>query len=108
MSQEVVIDVIIKALTEVEFRSKLFTDPDEALAEYDLTDEEKKGLSALKEDAFDQFATVLGERISKTANLQYAPPYVPLTSGPEEMINVAQMFRLEINPDDLTRLMGGF
>jgi hypothetical protein len=108
MSQEVVIDVIMKAMTEVEFRSKLFKDPDEALAEYDLTEEEKKGLSSLKEDAFDEFVTVLEERISKTANLKFAPPYVPVHPGPDDMVNIAQMFRMEINPDDLTNLLGGF
>ena len=108
MSQEVVVEVIIKALTDVEFRAKLFTTPDEALSDYDLTEEEKKGLSSLQEDAFDEFASVLGERISKTQNFKFAPPYIPVHTGGNEMINVAQMFRTEINPDDLIKLIGGF
>lgn len=66
MSQETVTKVITKALLDDEFRSQLFSDPDEALSGYDLTEEERASLSALQEDAFDAFASEIEERISRS------------------------------------------
>ena len=47
MSHQAVQQVLERTLTDEGFRSKLFHQPDEALAEYDLTDDEKDALRAM-------------------------------------------------------------
>jgi hypothetical protein len=65
MSQEVVAKVIARALGDVEFRSQLFSDPDEALSGYDLTEEQRASLNALEEETFDAFASEVEDRVSR-------------------------------------------
>ena len=65
MSEAVVKEIIQKALDDKQFRHQLFKNPEKALAGYDLTDEERKMLSGLDENNFDQFAGGLGDRTTK-------------------------------------------
>lgn len=65
MSAETVQDIIIKAVTDKEYRELLFSDPDKALEEFDLTDEEIEGLKGLEREKFDVAADELEERVSR-------------------------------------------
>ena len=65
MSEEAVVSVIRTALVNQEFREQLFSDPEMALSSYDLSEEERKSLSTMQEEAFDSLASELEERISK-------------------------------------------
>ena len=57
--------VVSRAVTDEKFRSLLLSDPQQALAEYEVTDEERKLLEELNEDGFDKFAGGLGDRTTK-------------------------------------------
>ena len=50
---------------DVEFRESLFTDPDQVLAGFDLTEEEVAALKAIDAESLQSFAGSLDERISK-------------------------------------------
>lgn len=55
MSTSQVIAVLERATEDLEYRELLFTNPEAALAGYDLTEEERSQLSELNEDNFDEF-----------------------------------------------------
>ncbi len=65
MSKEAIQTVIGRAVTDSEFRVALFANPNEALAGYDLTEEEMAGLKELDAETLDSMAGSLDERISK-------------------------------------------
>lgn len=65
MSAEAVQLIIARAVTDVDFREMLFTNPEEALKEYELTEGERQALSALPRDHFDTVQQELAERLSK-------------------------------------------
>ena len=65
MSKEAVEAVIGKAVLDSEFREALFANPEEVLAEYDLTEEEVAALRAIDFETMESFAGTLDERISK-------------------------------------------
>ena len=65
MSLENVQTIISRALTEPEYRDLLFGEPDKALGEYELTDEEAAALKGLEREKFDAVASELEERISR-------------------------------------------
>ena len=67
MSLGVVQKVLGRMVAEREFRILIFTDPDKALAGYDLTDEEIKTLKGLSREKFDAAAAHLDERVSMSA-----------------------------------------
>ena len=67
MASETVQEIIIKAVTDEEFRELLFSDPDKALGGFELTDEETSSLKALERDEFDAVAGELDDRLSRTA-----------------------------------------
>jgi hypothetical protein len=56
-------EIIRKAIDNEEFRALLLSNPEEALAGYELTDEERENLSKLGEEFFK--AEDLEERISR-------------------------------------------
>ncbi len=65
MTKEAVEAIIGKAVLESQFREALFANPEEALAEYDLTEEEIAALRAIDFETMETFAGTLDERISK-------------------------------------------
>ena len=67
MSLEALETVISKAIDDEEFRSLLLSNPEKALADYDLADEERSQLSNLDEEFFE--AVDLEDRISRWGSL---------------------------------------
>ncbi len=65
MSKENVQKIIGRLVTDGEFAKSFFEKPDEALKEYELTEEETAGLKAMKKEEVGKFAGSLDERISK-------------------------------------------
>ncbi len=80
MSQDAVIDVIQKAVDDAGFRKSLTSKPDEVLVGYDLTEEERSGLSSLSAEAFDSFVASLDERTSRVGLLAHASEHFGVTS----------------------------
>jgi len=64
MSLGVVQKILGRMVAEREFRILVFTDPDKALAGYELTEHEIKTLKGLSRDKFDAAAANLDERVS--------------------------------------------
>ena len=64
MSLGVVQKILGRMVAEREFRILVFTDPDKALAGYDLTEAEIKTLKGLSREKFDAAAANLDERVS--------------------------------------------
>ncbi|MFV9504167.1 MAG: Franean1_4349 family RiPP [Oscillochloridaceae bacterium umkhey_bin13] len=67
MSQEVVQQVIGRAITDAEFRQRLIDDARAACVGYDLTEEELTALDALDQESLQAFAGTLDARLSKSA-----------------------------------------
>jgi hypothetical protein len=65
VSKKAVQEVIGKAVTDSEFREALFANPDEALAGYELTEDEIAALKSVDAETMESFAGSLDERISK-------------------------------------------
>ena len=65
MSTENVEQIIGKAVVDSEYRELLFTEPDKALEDYELTEEEKSALKGMEREEFDSVASDLEERISR-------------------------------------------
>ncbi len=65
MSHETLLEIVERAMNDAAFRKLLFSNPDKALAGYDLTDEERALLSDLNEGNFDEFAGKLDDRGTK-------------------------------------------
>jgi hypothetical protein len=65
MSKAQVIAIIEKAIDDEAYRNLLFTNPDKALKGYDLTADERKRLSSLTPETFDDFAGPLTGRNTK-------------------------------------------
>jgi hypothetical protein len=66
MSQQAVEQVIGRAVTDPEFRDLLFSDPDQALTGYDLTEEERQAILAMESKHVEDFAGKLDSRITKS------------------------------------------
>ena len=64
MSMQDTRKVVSRAVMDEGFRRTLFSDPDSALAGYDLTAEEVQALRAIPAETIDDFANHLEERIS--------------------------------------------
>ncbi len=74
MSAETIQQIIGRAIAEEPFRELLFSNPDQALAGFDLTGDEIVGLKGLKREEFDAAAGDLEQRISKSfMGVQIAP-----------------------------------
>ena len=67
MSQDAVSQIIGRAVVDAEFRQLLFSNPDQALQGYDLTEDEWDALKNLKQDDLEDFSTRLDSRITKRA-----------------------------------------
>lgn len=68
MSKEALEKLFGKAVTDSNFRKELLSNPDKALAGYDLTEDEIKAIKAMDKDSMTKFAGGLDERISKRAH----------------------------------------
>ena len=67
MSQEVVQQIIGRAVTDAEFRQRLIDDARAACAGYELSDDELNALEALDQESMKAFAGSLDARLSKSA-----------------------------------------
>lgn len=67
MSQEVVQQIIGRAVTDAEFRQQLIDNARAACAGYDLSTEELDALEALDSESLKSFAGTLDTRLSKSA-----------------------------------------
>lgn len=65
MSVEIVQNIIRKAVIDEEFRAHLLDNADEALSEYDLSEEEIAGLRRLTDETFADESGTLEERIAR-------------------------------------------
>lgn len=74
MSAETVQEIIVKAVTDEDFRELLFSDPDKALGDFELTDEEAAGLRAMEREKFDAVAGELEERVSRAGFMEFGKP----------------------------------
>jgi hypothetical protein len=69
MSKEDLTTIVSRALTDEKYRAQLMSDPEAALAGYNLDDAEKKMLRNLPADAFDELTMDLEDRQSKSGFL---------------------------------------
>jgi hypothetical protein len=67
MSQQVVQQIIGRAITDAEFRQQLIDNARAACAGYELTDDELDALEALDQESMKAFAGKLDARLSKSA-----------------------------------------
>ena len=74
MSAENVHTIIKRAVNEPEFRGLLFHDPTQALAGYELADDEVTLLRTLTPETFDSVAGDLDQRLSRLAATSYIIP----------------------------------
>lgn len=65
MSKEAVESVIGKSVMDAEFRKLLLSDPENALAGYELTDTEKAGLKNIGSETLEAMGNSLDTRSSK-------------------------------------------
>ena len=65
MSAENLGKVVARAVEDPKFRELLFSEPDKALQEFELTPEETATLKSLAPEQFDSAASELDKRISK-------------------------------------------
>ncbi len=65
MSQQALEAIIGRATLDTHFRELLFADPDQALAGYDLTREERAALLAIDAETLDAFAERLGLHMAR-------------------------------------------
>ena len=66
MAREAVEQILGRAIMDQAFRQALFSSPDKALAEYDLTEEELAGLRALDAESLDSAAGALDAPAPRT------------------------------------------
>ena len=66
MSTATIKQIISRAVVETEFRELLFAEPTKALAEYELTAQERAIFQNLSPTEFDALASNLEERISRS------------------------------------------
>lgn len=65
MVQDAVSQIIGRAVTDPEFRDLLFSNPEQALQDYELSDDEVEALKNLKQEDLEDFSAKLDSRITK-------------------------------------------
>jgi len=80
MSKDALQSVIGRAVTDKKFRYTLFANPDKALADYDLTEEEISSLKSIDAETMDDVAGTLDDRMSKVAWNVFDTAYSPADS----------------------------
>jgi len=104
MSDEAVVEIISKALTDEDYRAQLFNDTEAAIGGYDVTEEERSALHEMKPDSFDFFANEVESRISKS--MFGTPEIVPFE--PENvrvMEEVVTAVWRDLNPGGLAYIL---
>ena len=69
MSLETIKTIISRAMVEPEFKDLLFSNLDQALQGYELTDQEIAALKGISREEFDAIGGDLEERISRTVGI---------------------------------------
>jgi hypothetical protein len=69
MSKEAVERVVGRAVLDSEFREALFADPDEVLADYELTEEEVAALKAIDFETMESFAARICDQMSRSGQM---------------------------------------
>ena len=70
MSRNTVEEVVGRLMLDAAFREQMAVDRVQALASYDLTDEERATLMALDLDTLESGASTLDQRVSKAVDSQ--------------------------------------
>lgn len=65
MSEEQLIEVVGRAVVDAEFRALLISEPESAVKEYDLTEDELASLKNIKPEVFESIGSELEERVSR-------------------------------------------
>jgi len=98
MSEETVILVLAKAIVDPEFHAVFFSDLKAALAEHDLTEEERGALANVSEDALDALAFEVEDRLSNVT---------PVPIPDSQLLNWKEhVTRIELETLDLSRVLG--
>ncbi|MBN1564242.1 MAG: hypothetical protein JXA10_10410 [Anaerolineae bacterium] len=97
MSKEALTTIVSRCLTDENYRQQLISDPDAALADYDLEEDEAKMVRSLPSDAFDELTMDLEDRQSKSGFLGG----LSLFSGKDGAIDASSVVDL------LTKKYGG-
>lgn len=66
MAEDHVAQIIGRAVTDSQFRALLLSNPEEALAGYSLTQDEKEALLQIKQEDLEDFGGKLDKRITKS------------------------------------------
>ena len=66
MTEDHVAQIIGRAVTDSKFRKLLFSNPEEALKAYNLTEDEKDALMKVKQEDLEDFGGKLDKRITKS------------------------------------------
>lgn len=66
MAQDNIAEIVGRAVIDEEFRKLLFSNPQEALKDYTLTDDETDALMKIKEEDLVDFGGKLDKRITKS------------------------------------------
>lgn len=91
--------IIGRAVTDGEFRELLFSDPDQAISGFDLTDQEHKALQNITRERFELVQSELEERLSKAG---FSPgsfaQFTEKWTGPE--LNLSGITKTMFTPGD--------
>ncbi len=80
MSQQALEAVIGRAIMDEEYRLLLFSDPNAALGDYDLTDAEMTALRSVDAESLDACAHNIGRQVALSFRAR-RPPHVDLDSS---------------------------
>lgn len=72
MSEENLLVIILKAISDLEYRELLFNDPDKALEGFELDEEESECFRNMERQKFDKAFGELEQRVSR-AGLSFSP-----------------------------------
>ena len=78
--------VVSRAIVEADFRERLYSNPGEALSEYDLTQEENDALRAIPAEFVENCAETLPERLSMS--IFVGTGWVPGNTDAEAYLNL--------------------
>jgi hypothetical protein len=100
-TSQAVVDVVAKVLSDSQFREQFFSNPQEALTEFELTPDEHMALESLKEENVTDFASEFEKR-----DVSGDPPNEPMQASGEEQMNTLQPLKPELTDEDIQRLLG--